>query len=151
MRFIFVSHWPNIPNMIFLNQIVAKILSKIAGPCNIGQWHTYILRGQSLCHTDLLSQIWYIFYEVNLCVLLTHYTKYDIPPWNSLHDTKQNHWTTKCRSIYFMRSIHYPKYDIHPSNSLQDIRQNHSTMIYRSHWPSPHVTKAKVIWMTDLL
>ena len=31
-------------------------LSKITGLWNIGHWPTYILWGQSLCHTDLLSQ-----------------------------------------------------------------------------------------------
>ena len=31
--------------------------SKITRPWNIGHWPTYILSGQSLCHTDPLSQI----------------------------------------------------------------------------------------------
>ena len=39
---------------------------------------------------------------------MIHYPKYNIPPSNSLQNIKQNHWTTKYRSltyIYFMRSI----------------------------------------------
>ena len=64
---------------------------KINGLWNIGHWPTYILRGQSLCHTDPLSQV----------------QLFSI-------DMKQIHWTIKYRSltyIYMMRSIflsHWP-------------------------------------------
>ena len=91
MRSIFVSNSSIITNMIFLHQIV-KILSKVSGAWNIGHWPTYILWG--------------------------HYTKYDIPPSNSLQDIKQNHWTMKYRSptyIYFMRSIFVSQWSIIPS------------------------------------
>ena len=33
--------------------------------------------------------------EVNLCVTLIHYPKYDIHPSNILEDIKQNQWTVK--------------------------------------------------------
>ena len=84
MRPTFVSHWSIIPNIIFLHQTVFTILSKITGPWNIGH------------------------IEVNLCVKLIHYPKYDLHPSNSFQDIRQNHWTMKCRSptyIYFMWSI----------------------------------------------
>ena len=50
----------------------------------------------------------HIFKEVNLCVTLIHYPKYNISPSNSLQDMEQNHWTIKYRSltyIYLMLSI----------------------------------------------
>ena len=87
----FVSHRSITRNTIFLHQTVFKILSKIAGPRNIG------------LVTDL-----HIFYEVILCVTLIYYPKYDLHPSNSFQDIRQNHWTMKYRSltyIYFMRSI----------------------------------------------
>ena len=46
-----VSHWSTIPSMTFNHQIVFKILTKITGPWNTGQWPVYILWGHSLCHT----------------------------------------------------------------------------------------------------
>ena len=76
----------------------------------------------------------HIFYEVDLCVTLIYYPKYNTSPSNSIQDIKQNHWTIKYRSltyIYSMRSIscvtliHYTNYDVHPSNNLEDIKQNH--------------------------
>ena len=98
VRSIFVSHWSIIPSMTFLHQIIFKILSKITDPWNIGQWSTYILWGQSLCHTDRLYQV-------------RHFS-------TSLQDIKQNHWTMKYRSItytYFMRSIFVSHWSIIPS------------------------------------
>ena len=50
----------------------------------------------------------HIFYEIDLCVTLIHYPKYNISPSNNLPDKKQNHLTIKYRSltyIYLMRSI----------------------------------------------
>ena len=66
MMSIFVSHWSIITRITFLHNIVFKLLSKVTGPQNIGHLPTYISRDQSLCHTD------------------PFYTKYDIPPSNSL-------------------------------------------------------------------
>ena len=94
---------------------MTMIKGKIQGPWNKGHWPTYILRGQSLCHTDPLSQVQHfsikqssryeaksldhkiqvtdlhILDEVNLCVTLIQYTNYDIHPSNNLEDIKQNH------------------------------------------------------------
>ena len=82
-----MSHLFIIPNMTFQNQIVFKILSKLTG-----------LQEKKV--TDL-----YIFCEVNLCVTLIHYPKYDIPASNSLQDIKQNHWPIKLTYKCFTRSI----------------------------------------------
>ena len=99
MRSIFVSHWSIITSMTFLHQIVLKILSKITGLQN-----------------KVINL--HIFYEVNLCVTLIHYHKYDIPPSNSLQDIKQSNWTAKYRSltcIYFIRLIFVSHWSIVPS------------------------------------
>ena len=99
MRPILMSHWSITPNITFLYQTVFKILSKITGPWNIGHWLTYI-------------------YEVNLCIKLIHYPKYDLHPSNSFQDIRQNRWTMKYRSltyIYFMRSIIVSHWSIIPS------------------------------------
>ena len=86
-----VINWSIIPSTTLLHQIIFKMLSKITGLPNIGHW-----------------PIPYIFDEVNLCVTLMHYPKYDVYPSNNLGDIKQYHWTTIYRSvtyIHFMRSI----------------------------------------------
>ena len=36
-------------------------------------------------------------FNVNLCVTLIDYRKYDIPPSNSVEGIKQSHWTMKNR------------------------------------------------------
>ena len=78
MRSIFVSHWSISPNMMFIHQISFKI-SK---------------------NTDIKYVTGlYIFYEINLCVTLIHYIKYDLHPSDSLQDLRQNHWTIKYRSL----------------------------------------------------
>ena len=49
-----------------------------------------------------------MYFEVDFCVTLTHYPKYDIHPSYSLQNMRQNCWTAKYRSLtymYFMRSI----------------------------------------------
>ena len=119
-----MSHWCIIQNMnymMFIHQIIFKILSKITGP-----WNTCILWGQSLCYTDPISQVSHIS--------------------NRLQDIRQNHWTMKYRSlwpIFILRSkgashwLIIQMFDINPSNSLQDIRQNHSTVKYRLQLPVP--------------
>ena len=155
IRSVCVTHWSIIPIMMFIHQIILKIL------------------------TDL-----HILDKVNLCVTLIHYPKYNISPSNSLQDMKQNRWTIKY-SIYLIRSVcvtHWsiipimmfihqiilkilskisrpwryrslrppfilrsnvrsywpiiPNYDVHISKSLQDVMQNHWTMKYRSQWPT---------------
>ena len=61
--------------MIFIQQIAFKILSKIN-------------------RTRKKVTNLHIFYEVNLCVILIDYPKYDIHPSNSLTDIRRNRWTT---------------------------------------------------------
>ena len=74
----------------------------------------------------------HILHEVNPCVTLVHYTKYDIHPSNSLPDIKQNPWDAKYRSLtykYFQLSIFVSHWSL---NSQEDIKQNHWPKTYRS-------------------
>ena len=120
----YVSHWSIIPNMIFIHQIILKILRKITRPWNIGHVDLYLLWGQSLGHTVSLSNNMTLMHQI------------------VLGDIKQSHWTMKYRSqrpTFILRSNvgsygpFIPKYGVHTSNSLQDVRQNHWTIKYRSH------------------
>ena len=123
---IYVSHWSIIPTMMFIHQIILKILSKITSPWNI-------------VHVDL-----YLFFRAKFgshCLIIW---KYDTHASNSLGDIRQNHWTMKYRShrpTFIFRSnvtSYWPittKYYVHLSNSVQDVMQNHWTMKYRSQWP----------------
>ena len=63
--------------------LVYKIQDKITGPRNTSYWpkYMYILWGQSLCHTDPFSYLWYSSMS------------------NSLQDIRQNHSTMKYRSL----------------------------------------------------
>ena len=126
MRSIFVSLWSIIPTMMFIHQIILKILSKITRPWNIGLSDIYLFWGQSLGHTVLLSENMTLIHQ-------------------SLGDISQNHWTMKYKSqwpTFILRSNigsywpTIPKYDVDTSNSFQDIMQNHWTMKYRSQWPT---------------
>ena len=91
----------------------------------------------------------YIFYEVNFCVILIHYPKYDLhPPSNSPLDVRQNHWTMKHRSPL----THYPSMTfIHQKvfkilgNITQPWNIGHSDLHL-----CPHDTKVWVILMTDV-
>ena len=56
VRPMYVSHWPIIPTIMFIHQIILKILSKITRPWNIGHADLYLLWGQSLSHTVSLSE-----------------------------------------------------------------------------------------------
>ena len=56
MRSISVSHWSIIPTMMFIHQIILKILSKITKPWNTGHVDLYLFSGQSLGHTVSLSE-----------------------------------------------------------------------------------------------
>ena len=121
-----VSHWSIIPTMMFIHQIILKILSKITRPWNIGDVDLYLVRDQSLGHTVSLSENMTLMHQI------------------VLRDIRQNHWTMKYRSyrpIFILRSNVgsnwplIPKYDVYTSNSLQDVMQNHWTMKYRSQWP----------------
>ena len=103
---IYVSHWSIIPTMMFIHQIILKILSKINRPWNYRScWHNY--------------------FEVIVWVILSHYLKI-----YRLGDIRQNHWTMKYNShrpTFIFRSnvgSHWPiipKYGVHISNVLQDI------------------------------
>ena len=130
MRSIFVSHWSIIPTMMFIHQIILKILSKITRPWNV-------------CHADVKKIIFILRSKFGSHCLIVW--KYDTHPSNSLRDIRQNHWTMKYMSqwpIFILRSnvgSYWPiiwKYDVHTSSSLQDIRQNHWTIKYRSLWPT---------------
>ena len=113
MRSITVSHWSIIPTMLFIHQIILKILSKITRPWNIGHVDLYLFFwGQSLGHTESLSENMTLIHQ------------------NSLGNIRQNHWTMKYRSQWpsvILRSnvVSYwliiPNNDVHTSNSLQDI------------------------------
>ena len=127
IRSIYVSHWSIIPTMMFIHQIILKILSKITRPCYIDYVDLYILWGQSLGHTVSLSENMTLMHQ------------------KVLEIKDKNHWIMKYRShrpTFILRSNVgsywpiIPKYDVHTSNSLQDIMQNHWTMKYRSQWPT---------------
>ena len=144
IRSTYVSHWSIIPTMMFIYQIILKILSKIAWSWNISHVDLYLLWGQSLGHTVSLSENMTLMHQIVLEI------------WEI------NHWTMKYRShrpTFILRSNGgsywsiIPKHDVHTSNSLQDIRQNHLTMKYRSCWPSLHdlqvnVTRLRHVWPT---
>ena len=112
--------------MMFIHQIILKILSKITRPWNIGHVDIFTLRPKFGSY----------------CLIIW---KYDTHASNSVRDIRQNHWTMKYRShgpTFILRSNVgsywpiIPKYDTHTSNSLQDVPQNHWTMKYRSQWPT---------------
>ena len=111
VRSIYVSHWSIIPTMMFIHQIILKILSKITRPWNIGHVDLYLLWGQSLGHTVSLSENMTLMHQIVL-------------------ETWQSQWTMEYRShrpTFILRSYWpiIPKYDVHTSNSLQDVKQNH--------------------------
>ena len=123
VRSIYVSHWSIIPTMMFIHQIILKMLSKITRPWNIGHVDLYLLWGQSLGQPVSLSE--------NMTLM-------------QQRDIRQNHWTMKYRShrpTFILRSNVgsywpiIPKYYVLISNSLQDVTQNHWNMKYRSQWP----------------
>ena len=63
---IYVSHWSIIPTMMFIHQIILKILSKITRPWNIGHADLYLLWGQSLGHTVSLSENMTLMHQIVL-------------------------------------------------------------------------------------
>ena len=135
VRAIYVSQWFIIPTMMFIHQIILKILSKIIRPWNIGHVDIFTLRS-----------------KFGHCLIIW---KYNNHASNSLGNIKQNHWTMKYRShwpTFILRSnvgsywLIIPNNNVNTSNSLQDIRQNHWTVKYRSCWsslhdPQVHITK----------
>ena len=126
MRSIFVPDWSTLPIMMFIHQIILKILNKITIPWNIGHVDLYLFWGQGLGHTFSLTENTTHIHQI-------------------VWDIRQNQWTMKYRSQWhtfilksYVRSYRpiIPKDDVHTSNSLQDITQNHWTMTYRSQWPT---------------
>ena len=126
IRSIFVSHWTIISIMMFIHQIILKILSQITRPWNIGHVDLYLFWSHGLGHTFSFSEN----------MLLIHQRVWNI---------RQNQWTMKYRSqwhTFILRSnvrsywSIIPKDDVYTSNSLQDIIQNHWIMKYRSQWPT---------------
>ena len=166
IRSVYVTHWSIIPTMMFIYQIILKILSKITRPWNIGHEDLYLLWDQSLGHTVLLSEnmtlsVWDIWQNHWSMKYRSHRStfilrsnigsywpiipKYDVHTSNRLQDVTQNHWTMKHRSqspTFILRSNVWsywfiiPNKDVHTSNNLQDIWPNHWTMKYRSQWPT---------------
>ena len=94
VRSIYVSHWCIIPTMMFIHQIILKILSKITRPWNIGHVDLYLLWGQSLGHTVSLTEN----------MTLMHQTVLDIQdkitgPWNIGHIDLHLFWgQTSCHT-----------------------------------------------------
>ena len=125
VRSMYVSHWSIIPTMMFIHQIILRILSKITRRWNIGHVDIFNLRSKFGSH----------------CLIIW---KYDTHASNSLGDIGQSHWTMKYgshRPIFILRTNVrsywplIPKYDVHTLNSLQNITQNHWAIKYRSQWP----------------
>ena len=121
-----MSHWSIISIMMFIHQIVLKILRQITRPWNKGCWPVFILRSKF----------------GSPCLIIR---KYDTHPSNNVWDLRQNHWTMKYRSqwhTFILRANFWPywpiipKYDVHKLNSLQDITQNQWIKKYRSRWPT---------------
>ena len=78
VRSIYVSHWSIIPTMMFIYQIIMKILSKITRPWNIGHVDLYLLWGQSSGHTVSLSENMPLMHQTVLEDKVTG-------PWNIGH------------------------------------------------------------------
>ena len=76
LRSIYVSHWSIIPTIMFIHQIILKILNKITRSWNIGHVDLYLLWGQSLVTLSHYLKIWH------LCIKLAW--RYDkiTGPWN---------------------------------------------------------------------
>ena len=55
VRSIYMSHWSIIPTMMFINQIILRILNKITRPWNIGHVDLYLLWSQSLGRWDTVA------------------------------------------------------------------------------------------------
>ena len=66
IRSISVSHWSIIPTMMFIHQIILKILSKITRPWNIGHVDLYLFWGQSLGHTVSLPENMTLIHQIVL-------------------------------------------------------------------------------------
>ena len=66
IRSICMTHWSIIPTMMFIHQIILKILSKITRPWNIGHVDLYLLWGQSLGHTVSLSENMTLMHQIVL-------------------------------------------------------------------------------------
>ena len=128
MRSIFVSHWSFIPTMMFIYQIILKILSKITRPWNIGHVDLYLFWGQSLGH-PVSSENMTLIHQI----VIETYAEIT-GPWNIGHNDIHLFWGQRSNVLSYWPII--PKYDVNTSNSLQDIMQNHWTMKYRSQWPT---------------
>ena len=156
IRSVYVSHRSIIPTMMFIHQIILKILSKITRPWNIGHVDIYSLRSKFGSHCLIIWKYitWtYIYFAVKCRVILTHNPKYDVHTWNSLQDVTQNHWTMTYRSqwpTFILRSNIGSYWFILPKNDV------HWTVEYRSCWPSlhdaqVHVTRLSYVWQLSAL
>ena len=133
--------------VMFMHQIVFKVLCKISGPWKVGHSDLRLFSGQidsksrSIIqssryntishHHEILIIVTYIYFEVKCQVILTHNPKV----WcsNIKHSSryKANHWTMKYRSqwptLIFRSNVGsywliILKHDVHISNSLQEIK-----------------------------
>ena len=66
IRSIYASHWSIIPTMMFIHQIILKILSKITRAWNICHVDLYLLWGQSLGQTISLSEYITLMHQIVL-------------------------------------------------------------------------------------
>ena len=56
-----------------------------------------VYKAKSLDH-KILVKVTYICKDLNFGVTQNQYLKYQINPWNSLQNIRQNHWSMKIRS-----------------------------------------------------
>ena len=66
IRSIYRPHWSIIPTMMFIHQIILKILGKIIRLWNIGHVDLYLLWGQSLGHSVSLSEYMTLMHQIIL-------------------------------------------------------------------------------------
>ena len=100
---------------------------KVAGP--VKEFCMVFMAGPALNNKQTLLP--HVIYEANLCVTLSHYPKYNIPPSNSLTDRRKKSLdhemlVTDPHIFYEVNLlctlIHYPKYeynDSHPSKKYK--------------------------------
>ena len=136
---------PIIPTMMFIHQIILKILSKITRPRNIGHVDSHLLWKQSHWTMKYRSHRPTFILRSNVRLYWPLIPKYYVHTSNSLQEITQNLWAIKYRSQWPIFILRYnfgsywliiPNNNVHASNSLQGIRQNYWTMEYRSQWPT---------------
>ena len=87
VRSMYVSHWSIIATMMFIHQIILKILSKITRPWNTDHVDLYLLWSQSLGHTVSLSENMTLMHQIVLEIL-----DKVTGPWNISHKNLHLFW-----------------------------------------------------------